>query len=64
MATIVNTTPSSDSGNNGMGFLLGAIVLIVFAILFFVYALPYIRSGFGAPQVNIPDHVNVNVQQK
>ena len=64
--TIVNPAPSNNSSNNnGMGFLIGAIVLIVFAILFFVYALPYIRglSGNGGVQVNVPKSINVNVQQ-
>ena len=64
--TIVNPAPSNNSSNNnGMGFLIGAIVLIVFVVLFFVYALPYIRgfSRSGEVQVNIPKSINVNVQQ-
>ncbi|HUD05121.1 MAG TPA: hypothetical protein VMR59_03985 [Patescibacteria group bacterium] len=64
--TIINPAPSNNSSNNnGMGFLIGAIVLIVFAVLFFVYALPYIRglSGSGGIQVNVPKSINVNVQQ-
>jgi hypothetical protein len=63
-----NPAPSNNSSNsNGMGFLLGAIVLVVFAVLFFVYALPYIRglSGSGGVQVNVPvpKNINVKVQQ-
>jgi hypothetical protein len=64
--TIINPAPSNNSSNNnGMGFLIGAIVLIVFAVLFFVYALPYIRglSGSGGILVNVPKSINVNVQQ-
>lgn len=63
--TIINPAPNNNSDNNGMGFLLGAIVLIVFAILFFVYALPYIRGlgGSGGVQVNIPKSIDVNVKQ-
>jgi PDZ domain-containing secreted protein len=63
--TIVNPAPNNNSSdNNGMGFLVGAIVLIVFVVLFFVYALPYIRgmSG-GGVQVNVPKSINVNVKQ-
>ena len=63
--TIVNPAPNNNSsGDNGMGFLLGVIVLIVFVVLFFVYALPYIRgmSG-GGVQVNVPKSINVNVKQ-
>lgn len=65
--TIINPTPSNDTASNGIGFLIGAIVLIVFAALFFVYALPYIRglsvgSGSGI-SVNVPKDINVNVLQ-
>jgi len=66
--TIINPAPnSSSSENNGMGFLLGAIVLVVFLALFFVYALPFLRGlgsiGGGGIQVNVPKNVNVKVQQ-
>jgi len=64
--TIINPVPSSDSsGNNGMGYIVGGVVLVVLAILFFVYALPYIRglSGNGGVQVNLPKTIDVNVQQ-
>jgi len=64
--TIINPAPSNNpSASNGMGFLLGAIVLVIFAALFFVYALPYIRglSGSGGIQVNVPKSIDVKVQQ-
>lgn len=64
--TIINPAPSNGSSdNNGMGFLLGAVVLVVFAILFFVYGLPYVRGlvGGGGVQVNVPKTIDVNVQQ-
>jgi hypothetical protein len=66
--TIVNPAPNNNSSTgSGMGFLLGAIVLIVFLALFFVYALPFIRglSGSGGVQVTVPvpKNINVNVQQ-
>ncbi len=65
--TIINPAPTTrTSENNGMGFLVGAIILIVFAVLFIVYALPYIRgfsSGIGGFQVNVPKSINVKVQQ-
>jgi len=63
--TIINPAPNNNSSDNdGMGFLVGAIVLIVFVVLFFVYGLPYIRglSG-GGVQVNVPKSINVNVKQ-
>lgn len=64
MATIINPAPSNTS-DNGMGFLLGVIILVVFAVLFFVYALPLIRglSGTSGVQVNVPKSIDVNVNQ-
>lgn len=63
MATVVNN-PSSEApreSNNGMGFLLGVIVLIVFAVLFFVYGLPMITQSMQGPTVAVPDQIDVNV---
>jgi hypothetical protein len=64
--TIINPAPNANTSNgSGIGFLLGAIVLVVFIALFFIYALPFIRglNGSGGIQVNLPKSVNVNVQQ-
>lgn len=64
--TIVNTPPQTNaSGNNGMGFLVGVVILVVFLLLFIFYGLPYLRSSFlgSTPQVNIPSHYDVNVKQ-
>ena len=64
--TIINPAPSDNSSNNnGMGFLIGVIVLVVCVALLLIYALPFIRglSGKGGIQVNLPKSVNVNVQQ-
>lgn len=61
--TIVNPASSNNESGNGMGFLLGVIVLIVFAVIVVVYMLPYFKQGFGGIQVNVPKDVNVNVQQ-
>lgn len=61
--TIINPNTSE---NSGMGFLIGTIILIIFAVLFFVYVLPYLRGygiGSGGVQVNIPKSVNVNIKQ-
>lgn len=66
--TIINPTPNNNSSDNsGLGFLIGAIVLIVFVVLFFIYGLPLLRGlgGNGEVQVNIPvpKTIDVNVQQ-
>ncbi len=49
---------NSDGG--GMGIIIGGVILLIVVILFFYYGLPYIRS-MSSPQVNVPDHVDVNV---
>lgn len=60
---IVNNPGNSDSSGNGMGFLLGIIVLVVFVILFLYYGLPIIRQSFSGAQINVPSKIDVNVQQ-
>lgn len=64
MATIVNNPPSSST-DNGMGTLLGIILLIVVVALFIIYGLPYIANTMqsNSPQINIPGKIDVNVQQ-
>ena len=67
MATVVNNPQPAASDSSGMGFLLGAILIIVFAIIFFVYLLPILQNSFQgaqAPQINVPDKVDVNVKQQ
>lgn len=65
--TIVNTpgTTTSDSGS-GAGFILGAIILVVFAFLVFYYGLPMLRAASTPTNVNVevPKQVDVNVQPK
>ena len=59
MATVVNNP--SDTGSNGMGLILGVLLLLVIAFLFFVYGLPMLNGGAGTgAQVNLPSSVNVN----
>ena len=66
--TIINPAPNNNSsGSNGLGFLLGAIILIVCGILFFIYGLPLLRGlgGSDGVQVNVPvpKTIDVKVQQ-
>ncbi len=60
--TVVNTNPGTSSSDNGMGFLLGIILIILFIGLLLYYGLPYLQQSMSGPQVNVPDHVNVNVK--
>jgi hypothetical protein len=65
MATIVNTTPAQPvERSNGMGFLLGVVLILAFIFLFFLYGVPLLTQSFrsAGPQVNVPDKINVNVQ--
>lgn len=64
MATIVNNpTPSNDSGG-GLGMIIGLVLLAILAFLFFVYGLPLIQNmQLGTPQINVPDKIDVNVNQ-
>lgn len=69
MATIVNNPPTNNEREGGgSGFLVGVILLIIFVILFIFYGLPYLGAGGGAgtqtPQVNVPEQVDVNVDQQ
>lgn len=65
MATIINNPDSGgDNSSGGMGMVIGAIVLVLILILFFVYGLPALRGNSGSDngtQVNVPDQIDVNV---
>jgi hypothetical protein len=65
MATIINN-PDSGAGNDsgGMGMIIGAIVLVLILVLFFIYGLPALRGNNGSTgnQINVPDKVDVNVE--
>ena len=61
MATIINNPDSGGSNGGGMGMVIGAIVLVIILILFFVYGLPAIRGSNKGTTVNVPDKVEVDV---
>ena len=64
MATVINNPPASNDSGGGMGIIIGVVVLIALAYLFFVYGLPAIQSmQVGTPQINIPSKIDVNVNQ-
>lgn len=68
MATIVNNPPAQQPvqrESNGNGFLLGVILLILAAIAFFYYGLPYVSNNIGGgTQVAVPEQIDVNVNQQ
>lgn len=63
MTTIVNSpAPKNDSG--GSSFLIGIIILVGFVLILLYYGVPVLKNmGTQVPQVNIPDKINVNVNQ-
>lgn len=74
MTTIItNPAPTTDSGNS-MGIIVAVLLVAVFAILFFVYGVPAMRStdsgpnttnsapAVQVPQVAIPNKIDVNIQ--
>lgn len=69
--TIVNTPPAQKSGDNGMGFVIGIVVLVFFGMLFYFYALPYFRQmtnqgievNVPATDINVPSDINVTVDE-
>ncbi len=69
MATIVNnpapaSAPVYERTDNGLGTVLGLILLVVLLAALFFYGLPAIGSAFrGAsnPTVNVPGKIDVNV---
>lgn len=64
MTTVINTPQPSNDSNNGMGMIIGLVVLVVFGLLFFVYAIPALRNmRIGTPQINVPSSIDVNVKQ-
>lgn len=68
MTTTINSaTPNYDSGSPG--FLIGIVAIIGFAILFIFFGIPAMQNmepiqlNIPAPQVVIPNKIDVNVQQ-
>lgn len=57
---VIHEHGSSDSG---MSFIVGAILIVVALLLFVFYGLPYLRNT-GTPQVNVPSQIDVNVRQQ
>ena len=64
MTTIVNNPPPSDNSRGPMGMIITVVVLLILGYLGFVYGLPALRQmQVGAPQINIPSQIDVNINQ-
>ncbi len=62
MAVINNAAPANND-NNGTGFLLGVVLLIVFLVLIFYYGIPMMRGNTGST-INVPGKIDVNINHK
>lgn len=60
MTTVINTPPSAESSDSGLGLVLGVILALILVALFFVYGLPAIRNNNAVPQNGNID-VNITV---
>lgn len=64
--TVVNSTPGQATSDNGMGYVLGILLFIVFLGVLLYFGLPYLSRGVGGgtagTSVNVPSHMDVNVQ--
>ncbi len=63
MADPVIVQNDGNSGSNTTGLILGIIALIVFGFLFVYYLLPALRQSSAPPTIQVPDTVQVDVQQ-
>lgn len=58
MATVVNN-PSNGS-NSTMSFVLGLVLILVIGVFLVYFGLPLLRQS-SAPQISVPDQIDVNV---
>lgn len=49
MTTIINTPPSGESSDSGLGLILGIIIAIGLVALFLIYGLPALRQSNNQP---------------
>lgn len=63
MATIIREIERpQNTSDNGMGFLLGIIVVVIVIFLMFYYGIPILKSTTGT-QVNIPKNIDINIHK-
>lgn len=67
MTTIINRTPTTDSGGNS--FLISVIIIIGFIGILLYFGIPALKNmgpvqlNVPAPQVVVPNKIDVNVKQ-
>ena len=69
MTTVVNNPAPSGDNNGGSSMLIGVVVLIGFVFVLLYFGLPVLRNmgpvqvNVPAPQIVVPDKIDVNVTQ-
>lgn len=65
MTTIINSPPQTSAGESmGTSFLIGIMILVGCALIFFYFGIPAIQGIKSAtPQIHIPNKIDVNIQQ-
>ena len=48
--------------DSGIGFLMGVVMLVIYLMFLFYFALPLLRQGAVAPQFKLPEKIDVNIQ--
>lgn len=67
MTTVINSPPAS--GDSGMGFLVGVLVLVGLVFLFVIFGIPELKRmgsnqlNIPSPQIVVPDKLDVNINQ-
>jgi hypothetical protein len=64
MPTIINNPSGTSEGGNGLGMVVGVLLAIVILALFFIYALPSLRTRNNSTNINVPDRIDVNVNRQ
>jgi len=59
---VIHHHEGNSSGMQGMMF--GLMLLILIGFLFFYFGLPAIRQSVPDTQINVPDQIDVNIQQQ
>lgn len=59
MTTIINTPSNGESGDGVASILMGILLTIIVAALFFIYVMPKVNNPVEAPKAN---SIDVNVK--
>jgi hypothetical protein len=62
MSTIINNPKGGENSDNLSGTIIGIIIVIVLAVLFFVYAVPAIRNSDDTQEQPKNDTLDINVK--